>query len=50
MTRRAFIIGGTGQIGRAVAARFLAGGWQVTLSSRGQRTVPSDLVALSAVS
>jgi nucleoside-diphosphate-sugar epimerase len=48
MTRRAFIIGGTGQIGRAVAARFLADGWQVTLSSRGQRTVPSDLVALGA--
>jgi nucleoside-diphosphate-sugar epimerase len=48
MTRRAFIIGGTGQIGRAVAARFLADGWEVTLSSRGQRTGGNDLVALGA--
>lgn len=43
MTRRALIIGGTGQIGRAVADRLLADGWQVTVTSRGQRSLPTDL-------
>jgi NAD(P)-dependent dehydrogenase (short-subunit alcohol dehydrogenase family) len=37
MARQAFIIGGTGQIGRAVADNLLAHGWDVTLSHRGRR-------------
>lgn len=48
MTRQAFIIGGTGQIGRAIGARLLNGGWSVTLASRGERDVPADLVRLGA--
>lgn len=32
----AFIIGGTGQIGRATATKLLAEGWHVTLASRSQ--------------
>lgn len=48
MARRAFIMGGTGQIGRAVAAKLLADGWQVALASRGQRAVPDELIALGA--
>lgn len=34
--RRALIIGGTGQIGRAVAERLESNGWAVTLASRTQ--------------
>jgi nucleoside-diphosphate-sugar epimerase len=34
--QRAFILGGTGQIGHAVAARLLAEGWHVTLASRSR--------------
>ncbi len=50
MTHRAFIIGGTGQIGRAVAARLIADGWHVTLSSRQQKATPDELIALGAES
>ena len=45
---RAFIIGGTGQIGRAIGAKLLADGWDVTLSSRGQRDLPTELAARGA--
>jgi len=48
MTGHAIIIGGTGQIGCAVAKRLLIDGWQVTLASRGQRSAPEDLSALGA--
>lgn len=48
MTRTAFVIGGTGQIGRAVAARLLDDGWEVRLTSRGRRPVPADLAARGA--
>lgn len=48
MALHAFIIGGTGAIGRAVARQLLADGWQVTLASRGQRSGPADLLALGA--
>lgn len=37
MTRTAFIVGGTGQIGIAAAAELLRGGWQVTCSHTGRR-------------
>jgi uncharacterized protein YbjT (DUF2867 family) len=43
MYMRALIIGGTGQIGRAVARALLDRGWQVALGSRGQRAFPADL-------
>ena len=43
MAQHAFIIGGTGQIGRAVAASLLAAGWRVTISHRGTRSVPPEL-------
>lgn len=48
MARHAFIIGGTGQIGRAIGGKLLAEGWDVTLSSRGERESPVDLIALGA--
>lgn len=48
MTKHGIILGGSGQIGRAVASRLLDAGWSVTLASRGQRDVASDLVARGA--
>jgi nucleoside-diphosphate-sugar epimerase len=45
MAKRAFLLGGTGQIGRAVAQRLLEAGWEVLLGSRGQRPVPKELEA-----
>jgi nucleoside-diphosphate-sugar epimerase len=43
MSRHAFILGGTGQIGRAVAENLLAHGWEVWIASRGQRALPDAL-------
>lgn len=40
--QHAFILGGTGQIGHAVANRLLAEGWHVTLASRSQPATTSD--------
>ncbi|MDR3536806.1 MAG: hypothetical protein P4L71_09935 [Acetobacteraceae bacterium] len=48
MSRRAFILGGTGQIGLAVADALLAAGWTVTLSHRGAHPPPDALVARGA--
>ncbi|CAN7627369.1 NAD-dependent epimerase/dehydratase family protein [Bosea sp. LjRoot9] len=48
MSRRAFIIGGTGQIGRAVADELLAHGWEVVLSHRGHRLLPEEMAARGA--
>jgi hypothetical protein len=48
MSRHAFIVGGTGQIGRAVAADLLERGWRVTASHRGNRRMPSDLIERGA--
>lgn len=48
MSRHAFILGGTGQIGRTVATNLLAAGWTVTIASRGRRSVSEDLAARSA--
>ena len=42
--RIAFIVGGDGQIGRAVARDFLAHGWRVRLARRSARPPPPDLV------
>jgi len=46
--RRALIIGGTGQIGRAIAGDLLGRGWQVMLAGRGQRPLPVDLTRRGA--
>src|SRR5579863_8330834 len=48
MSRHAFIVGGTGQIGRAVAENLLAAGWNVTVSHRGTRPAPPELAAHGA--
>jgi nucleoside-diphosphate-sugar epimerase len=44
MSGHAFILGGTGQIGRAVALDLLACSWDVTVSHRGIHAVPGELV------
>lgn len=44
----AFIIGGAGQIGRAVASELLDHAWRVTLCSRGERPQADDLIARGA--
>lgn len=48
MARHVFVLGGTGQIGRAVAGEFLHAGWTVTVSHRGARPAPRDLVERDA--
>jgi nucleoside-diphosphate-sugar epimerase len=45
MAGSAFVVGGTGQIGRAVARALLGQGWAITLVHRGRRPPPSDLLA-----
>jgi nucleoside-diphosphate-sugar epimerase len=42
---RAFVIGGTGLVGRAVARRLLAAGWQVDLTGRDPTHLPADIAA-----
>lgn len=37
----AFVLGGSGQIGRAVVRRLAEAGWEVTAASRGQREAPA---------
>ena len=46
MAKRAFLIGGTGQIGCAASRRLLQAGWDVTVASRGERSLPDDLAGL----
>lgn len=41
--RRAFVIGGTGVVGRAVAGRLLAAGWEVDVTGRDPGHVPPEL-------
>ena len=43
MARHAFILGGTGQIGLAIAENLLTAGWTVSIASRGQRVLPEHL-------
>ncbi len=40
----AFILGGAGQAGRAIANVLLVSGWSVTLAHRGRHPVPPDLL------
>lgn len=44
MAPHAFIIGGTGQIGRAIALELVSNGWEVTVGHRGSLAAPSELV------
>jgi nucleoside-diphosphate-sugar epimerase len=44
LARRAFILGGTGQIGRAVARNLLDQGWRVVVAHRGRRPPPPESV------
>ncbi len=44
----AVVLGGTGQIGRAVAHDLLDHGWSVALVHRGRRPLPSGLLARGA--
>jgi nucleoside-diphosphate-sugar epimerase len=48
MSRHAFILGGTGQIGRAVASDLIQHSWRVTVAHRGIHPLPSDLVERGA--
>lgn len=43
MTRLALIVGGTGQIGVAVARNLLAHGWSVRIAHRGGHVIPQDM-------
>lgn len=45
MARTALIIGGSGQIGQAVAIRLLADGWNVIAAQQHPLGLPADLVA-----
>jgi nucleoside-diphosphate-sugar epimerase len=40
VARRAFLLGGTGQTGRALVPRLRDRGWDVVIASRGEREVP----------
>ena len=42
MAKRAFVLGGTGLIGRAVGATLAKTGWSVTVASRGMREPPPE--------
>ncbi len=48
MAQTALIIGGSGQIGQAVAARLLAEGWNVRVGQRHPADVPAGLISAGA--
>jgi nucleoside-diphosphate-sugar epimerase len=48
LVRKAFILGGTGQIGRAVALNLLDQGWRVVVAHRGRRPPLPELVESGA--
>jgi nucleoside-diphosphate-sugar epimerase len=43
MARRAFLLGGSGQTGRALIPRLGERGWEVVVGSRGTHQVPADV-------
>jgi nucleoside-diphosphate-sugar epimerase len=43
VTASAFVLGGTGQIGRAVCRRLAEAGWDVVAGARGERTALPDV-------
>ncbi|MCL2516717.1 MAG: NAD-dependent epimerase/dehydratase family protein, partial [Microbacteriaceae bacterium] len=47
---RAVILGGTGVIGRAIATRLLAAGWQVDATGRDAAHVPDELAQAAGFS
>lgn len=48
MSQSAIVLGGGGQVGRAVTRRLLDAGWAVTIVSRGQRSLPAGLAERGA--
>ncbi len=48
MTRRAVILGGTGQLGAATARTLLDNGWSVTIAHRGERVLEHGALADAA--
>ncbi len=48
MSLDAFIVGGTGQLGRAIAGKLLDSGWRVTVAHRGSRAMPDGLAVRGA--
>ena len=43
MARRAFLLGGSGQTGRALIPRLQQRGWEVVVASRGERELPAGV-------
>jgi nucleoside-diphosphate-sugar epimerase len=43
MARKAFLLGGSGQVGRAVLPRLLERDWEVVVGSRGETAVPEGV-------
>src|SRR5204862_5892541 len=43
VARRAFLLGGSGQTGRALIPRLQERGWEVSIGSRGERDLPQGL-------
>ena len=49
MERRAFVLGGTGFVGRHVSRRLAHSDWDVTVGSRGETDIPSEVKNLRHV-
>lgn len=47
--KTAFVLGGTGFVGRHIARRLANSGWDVTIGARGETIVPSDVADLKHV-
>jgi len=43
MAKTAFLLGGSGQTGRALVPRLADHGWDVTVASRGERPIPEEV-------
>lgn len=48
LPRRAFVIGGSGLIGRVISRRLLAAGWSVDVVGRDAENMPRDITAAGA--
>jgi len=47
--KTAFVLGGTGFVGRHVSRRLAEGGWDVTVGSKGETATPREVADLSRV-
>lgn len=47
--KSAFVLGGTGFVGRHVARRLVEGGWGVSIGSRGETSIPDEVADLNHV-